>query len=152
MTAFWDIVPCSLVEVDRCFRGAYWLHHQGDDHAPVWCQSTSMRLNGALSQKAVIFILTATRTWNFTFLSKSDESQQIAGPTTIYLSNTACDMHYSNQFRMIYVLLAYFSSHCCLGSSTIWCVHFDWWFRVYKQEYMIWGTYCYIIWNRIHSS
>jgi hypothetical protein len=28
MTAFWDIVPCSLVEVDRRFRGAYCLHHQ----------------------------------------------------------------------------------------------------------------------------
>jgi hypothetical protein len=29
MTAFWDIIPCSLVEVDQCFRGAYSLHHQG---------------------------------------------------------------------------------------------------------------------------
>jgi hypothetical protein len=29
MRAFWDISPCSLV-VDRCFRGAYCLHHQGD--------------------------------------------------------------------------------------------------------------------------
>jgi hypothetical protein len=28
--AFWDIVPCS-VGVDRRFRGAYCLHHQGDD-------------------------------------------------------------------------------------------------------------------------
>jgi hypothetical protein len=29
MTAFWDIVPCSLVEVYRRFRGAYCLrlHH-----------------------------------------------------------------------------------------------------------------------------
>jgi hypothetical protein len=25
MTAFWDIEPCSLVEVDRRFRGAYCL-------------------------------------------------------------------------------------------------------------------------------
>jgi hypothetical protein len=31
MTAFWDIAPCSLIEVDRHFRGAYCLHHQGDD-------------------------------------------------------------------------------------------------------------------------
>jgi hypothetical protein len=30
MTAFWEIAPCSLVEVDRRFRGAYCLHHQGD--------------------------------------------------------------------------------------------------------------------------
>jgi hypothetical protein len=29
MTAFWDIAPCSMVEVDRRFRGSYCLHHQG---------------------------------------------------------------------------------------------------------------------------
>jgi hypothetical protein len=34
MTAFWDIVPCSLIEVDRRFRGSYCLHHQGD-HASI---------------------------------------------------------------------------------------------------------------------
>jgi hypothetical protein len=33
MTAYWDIAPCSLVEVDRRFRGAYSLYHQ-DDRAP----------------------------------------------------------------------------------------------------------------------
>jgi hypothetical protein len=27
---FWDVAPCSHVEVDRRFRGAYCLHHQGD--------------------------------------------------------------------------------------------------------------------------
>jgi hypothetical protein len=30
MTSFWDTAPCSLVDVDRRFRGAYCLHHQGD--------------------------------------------------------------------------------------------------------------------------
>jgi hypothetical protein len=30
MTVFWDVVPCSLVEVYQCFRGAYYLH-QGDE-------------------------------------------------------------------------------------------------------------------------
>jgi hypothetical protein len=29
MTVFWDIAPCSLVKVDRRFRGVYCLHHQG---------------------------------------------------------------------------------------------------------------------------
>jgi len=28
---FWDVAPRSHVEVDRCFRGVYCLHHQGDD-------------------------------------------------------------------------------------------------------------------------
>jgi hypothetical protein len=29
--AFWDIGPCGLVEVDRNVRGAYCLHHHGDE-------------------------------------------------------------------------------------------------------------------------
>jgi hypothetical protein len=29
MTAFWDILPCSLVEVDLRFRGAYCLPDDG---------------------------------------------------------------------------------------------------------------------------
>jgi hypothetical protein len=32
ITVLWDVAPCSLVEVYRRFRGAYCLHHQGDDH------------------------------------------------------------------------------------------------------------------------
>jgi hypothetical protein len=31
MTAFWDIVPCSLIEVYRSFGREYCFHHQGDD-------------------------------------------------------------------------------------------------------------------------
>jgi hypothetical protein len=30
MAIFWDVAPCSLVDTDKCFRGAYFLHHQGD--------------------------------------------------------------------------------------------------------------------------
>jgi hypothetical protein len=29
-SVFWDVAPCSHVEVDRRFRRAYCLHHQGD--------------------------------------------------------------------------------------------------------------------------
>jgi hypothetical protein len=49
MIAFCDISPCSLVELERRFRGAYCLHHLS-----------------TMSQKAVIFILAAVRTWNVT--------------------------------------------------------------------------------------
>jgi hypothetical protein len=28
--AFWDVAPCTFVEADRYFRGAYLLHLQGD--------------------------------------------------------------------------------------------------------------------------
>jgi hypothetical protein len=32
MAVFWDVAPCSLVDIDWCFRGAYCLHHQGDEN------------------------------------------------------------------------------------------------------------------------
>jgi hypothetical protein len=60
MTAFWDIAACSLVEVGRRFRGAYYLHNlialmmDGVAYAPLKRQSTSTRLHAAISQ-AVIF-------------------------------------------------------------------------------------------------
>jgi hypothetical protein len=43
--AFWDIVPWSLVKDDSRFKGAYYLHHQGDH----------LKLHGAISQKDVTF-------------------------------------------------------------------------------------------------
>jgi hypothetical protein len=32
-TVFWDVAPCSLVEIFRRFRGACCLHHLGDEKA-----------------------------------------------------------------------------------------------------------------------
>jgi hypothetical protein len=32
MSVFWNIAPCSLVETDRRFRGAYCFHHHGHDN------------------------------------------------------------------------------------------------------------------------
>jgi hypothetical protein len=37
MTAFWDVVPRSLVEVDRCLRDVYCHYRQGDDR---WLSSS----------------------------------------------------------------------------------------------------------------
>jgi len=37
--AFWDVPPCSHVEVDRHFKGAHCLHHQGhddEDNTNLW--------------------------------------------------------------------------------------------------------------------
>jgi hypothetical protein len=42
MTVFWDIAPCSLVEIYQRFGGAYFLHHQSD-HA-VSTSETSMNI------------------------------------------------------------------------------------------------------------
>jgi hypothetical protein len=44
MTAFWDIAPYSLDEVDRRFRGAYRLH-QGDVDGVVRSSETSVYFN-----------------------------------------------------------------------------------------------------------
>jgi hypothetical protein len=33
ITIFWDVAPCSLVEVYRRFRGAFCLHYQGDEYS-----------------------------------------------------------------------------------------------------------------------
>jgi hypothetical protein len=37
MAVLWDVSPCSLVDIDRCFRGAYCLHHQGDIYQITRC-------------------------------------------------------------------------------------------------------------------
>jgi hypothetical protein len=41
ITVFWDVAPCSLVEVRWCFRGDYYLHHHGDDDLMMEAISTS---------------------------------------------------------------------------------------------------------------
>jgi hypothetical protein len=48
MTVFWDVAKCSLVEIDRRFRGAYYLSHQG-----------------ATSQKTVVLLLATVRTLKY---------------------------------------------------------------------------------------
>jgi hypothetical protein len=55
MTAFSDIVPCSL-EADRRFRGVYRLHHQGDEMSVYFNETTQRYM-----PKAVIFTLAVMR-------------------------------------------------------------------------------------------
>jgi hypothetical protein len=50
MTAFCNIALCSLVEVDQ------FITLMMEKYTPLKCQSASMRLCGAISQKAVIFL------------------------------------------------------------------------------------------------
>jgi hypothetical protein len=40
MTVFWDVAPCSLVEIYRRFRGACPLHHQRDESSVDFYQTT----------------------------------------------------------------------------------------------------------------
>jgi hypothetical protein len=54
MTVLWDVAPCSAAEIDRRFRRVYCLHRQDDVMEAV--STSDMRLHGATSQKAVIFV------------------------------------------------------------------------------------------------
>jgi hypothetical protein len=47
MTAFWDNAPCSLIEVDQHFRGAYFPYHQG---ARTHVHATTINQNAYFSQ------------------------------------------------------------------------------------------------------
>jgi hypothetical protein len=69
ITAFWNIAPCNLVGVARLFRCTYCLHHQGD--SPLKRRSSPTRLQGAVSQKTLIFILVIVRPWNLTWYEVS---------------------------------------------------------------------------------
>jgi hypothetical protein len=77
--AFWDIAQCSLAEVDRRFRRAYCLHHQGDrsSETSVSFYQTA-RCNNS---KDGIFILDAVRTW--------DLSSHLCLRVTINIRNAA---------------------------------------------------------------
>jgi hypothetical protein len=61
MTAFWHTTLCSLVKVDRRFKGAYCLH-QGDDYPDDGDMSATSRLQCIIPQMAAIFIIAAART------------------------------------------------------------------------------------------
>jgi hypothetical protein len=55
-SVLWDISPCTLVGIDRRFRGAYCLHNQGDKPASPKRQWISAGLHSTASQKTAIFI------------------------------------------------------------------------------------------------
>jgi hypothetical protein len=44
-TVFWDVVPCSEVEIDRRFRGAYYRNHQDQQSA---CSVTAGKFDKSL--------------------------------------------------------------------------------------------------------
>jgi hypothetical protein len=61
MTVFWDLVPCSLIEIDQSFRRAFCLHRQGncvtiEAVSTLKQLSISTELNSTKSHKTVIFI------------------------------------------------------------------------------------------------
>jgi hypothetical protein len=65
MAVFWDVAPCSFVDIERHLIGACCLHHQG---GTLKRRPVSTSLHDATSQKTVIFILVPMRILNFTKL------------------------------------------------------------------------------------
>jgi hypothetical protein len=99
--AFWDIVPSSLFGVDRSFRTACCLHQQGlitliiEQHAPLKCWSTPTRLQGAISQKALIFIKKFIHE-NVTFTCKMFDNNYFPFPSTLKVQNFVIDRRHKN--------------------------------------------------------
>jgi hypothetical protein len=75
MAVFWDVPPCRLADVHRRFRGAYCLHHQGDERLMMEAVSSSETLVNIYQTtwynipEEGIFIFVAVRTSNLTSLS-----------------------------------------------------------------------------------
>jgi hypothetical protein len=42
LRVIWNVAPCSHVEVDRHFRGAYCLHHQGNEFIALMMKMDKM--------------------------------------------------------------------------------------------------------------
>jgi hypothetical protein len=61
MTAFWDIVLYSLIEVHLCFKGAYCLCHQGNEGSAMMMEAIHTS-ETSVTQKAVIIVFITMRT------------------------------------------------------------------------------------------
>jgi hypothetical protein len=53
MAVFWDVVPCSLVDIDRCFSVTLMMEAVSSSETLV-----SIKLHGATFQKTAIFNMT----------------------------------------------------------------------------------------------
>jgi hypothetical protein len=106
---FWDVMLCSLVEVNWCFKGKYCLHLQGKTVSQTnrqvassnsrwrqyllpehWWRST--RLHGVTSQKIVLFIGTIVRTSNLRLLEKLTAGQILVVSGFHVLASEACTL------------------------------------------------------------
>jgi hypothetical protein len=59
MAVVWDIAPCITEEIDRSFRGPYWLHYQDhhDDGGSKHLSKFDQLLSGYTTQLAgTVFI------------------------------------------------------------------------------------------------
>jgi hypothetical protein len=90
---FWVVLPCKMI-VDRRFRGAYCLHHQGWIHStgePAFSLVEISSSHGGTTQKTALnIILAAVRTWNLTTKEKA---------------GSRVETLYSNAFKQVFIFL-----------------------------------------------
>jgi hypothetical protein len=86
-TIFWNISSCSVTELDRRFRGAYCLHHQGpDERRSIWTIQ-----HGAISQNA--FKQTTSRQILLSFFSTFRNLQLSATISLWFLQHSLFSKH-----------------------------------------------------------
>jgi hypothetical protein len=84
---FWDTAPCSLVEVDRRFRGEYCLHRQS---LPL------RKLYGAISQYAVIISTNDVSIWH---------EMEPTGLFQYFTENGQCAVAFQTHFNILSAFL-----------------------------------------------
>jgi hypothetical protein len=101
------IVPCSLVEVYRRFRGAYSIIRARRQCAPLKRRSASTRLHGTVSQKAVI------KNFRDLFQFPPQILSQFFTPRQFqFTSFTSCRSHVSHWVQLFEITV-----YCTLGAG-----------------------------------
>jgi hypothetical protein len=57
MAIFWDLAPCSLVDIKQLFIGSYCLQHPDNGESGSSDTSVSTSVYGATSQKSAVFMI-----------------------------------------------------------------------------------------------
>jgi hypothetical protein len=112
MRAFWDMAPCSLVAGDWRLRGSYCLHHQ-----------STLRLYGAVSQKALIFILAAMRTWTLMLFACSfygNLSLNFRNVKTVTMRNVISKEGFSHKPADVLRIKSYYTVAKCMLLQRAW--------------------------------
>jgi hypothetical protein len=84
MPVFWDGEPCSVVEIDWCFRGAYCLHHWSNDLCPDDGDSKHLWNTGQFTSDYMV-----QEPWR--------ESSSVNFVTHSYNIRTCCSFHFDSR-------------------------------------------------------
>jgi hypothetical protein len=106
MTIFWDVTMYSLIGIDWCFIGAYYLHHRGDELPPQDVQIVTTLLNRFFCIQYVrcaICCFAAMLPWQFVALV------------------TTLDSPCRYNWLLLYTVIIAFIPWCCFFATVIFC-------------------------------